>query len=122
MLCDFRNVRSQIPKGVSGKSAGMCGKHRCWDHRCFHTHGRDQRKRNSGGAFSKAGDVLNGDDAFHHDADSSVSGAPLDKTCCLIAEKLSALMTCSIRHASSAAVSGDTPREISQLEISVCRS
>lgn len=45
--------------------------------------------------------------------------------CCtwrLIASKLSALMTCSIRHASSAAVDFSTPSAASQSDKKVCRS
>lgn len=45
--------------------------------------------------------------------------------CCtwrLIASKLSALMTCSIRHASSAAVDASTPSAASQSDKKVCRS
>ena len=43
-------------------------------------------------------------------------------TCSRMAAKLSALMTCSMRQASSAATLGSTPRAVSQLERKVCRS
>ena len=39
-----------------------------------------------------------------------------------MASKLSALMTCSMRQASSAATMGSTPRLLSQAERKVCRS